>query len=56
MRILSSALGVTVLVALGMHGQSTSAAEISVMSGGAPQEVLTALTPQFEKQTGHKVK
>lgn len=25
------------------------------MSGGAPKEVFTLLTPQFEKQTGHKV-
>jgi ABC-type molybdate transport system substrate-binding protein len=25
------------------------------MSGGALQEVLAALTPEFEKQTGHKV-
>ncbi len=25
------------------------------MSGGAPQEALAVLTPQFEKQTGHKV-
>jgi molybdate transport system substrate-binding protein len=33
-----------------------SAAEISVMSGGAPQEVLAVLSPQFERQTGHNVK
>jgi molybdate transport system substrate-binding protein len=33
----------------------TSAAEIRVYTGGAPKEVLTALTPAFEKQTGHKV-
>jgi molybdate transport system substrate-binding protein len=26
------------------------------MSGGAPQEVLAVLTPQFERQTGHSVK
>lgn len=25
------------------------------MTGGAPKEVLAVLTPQFEKQTGHKV-
>jgi molybdate transport system substrate-binding protein len=30
-------------------------ADIHVMSGGAPKEVLTALVPEFEKQTGHKV-
>jgi len=39
-----------------MTTPSTSAAEITVMSGGAPQEVLAVLTPQFEKQTGHTVK
>jgi molybdate transport system substrate-binding protein len=32
------------------------AAEITVMSGGAPKEVLTALIPEFEKRTGHHVK
>ena len=31
------------------------AADIRVMSGGAPKEVLAVLTPEFEKQTGHKV-
>jgi len=34
------------------HGWS---AELRVMSGGAPQEVVAALTPEFENQTGHKV-
>ena len=31
------------------------AADIHVMSGGAPKEVLGVLTPRFEQQTGHKV-
>jgi molybdate transport system substrate-binding protein len=31
------------------------AADIHVMTGGAPKEVLAVLTPEFEKQTGHKV-
>ena len=31
------------------------AADIHVMSGGAPKDVLAVLTPQFEQQTGHKV-
>lgn len=31
-------------------------ADIHVMSGGAPKEVLAVLTPEFEKQTGHKVR
>ena len=30
-------------------------ADIHVMSGGAPKEVLTLLIPEFEKKTGHKV-
>jgi molybdate transport system substrate-binding protein len=36
-------------------GSSAVAADIHVMTGGAPKEVLAVLTPQFEKQTGHKV-
>jgi len=35
---------------------SASAAEIHVMSGGAPKEVFALLTPKFETQTGNKVK
>ena len=30
-------------------------AEIHVMTGGAPKEVLAVLTPMFERETGHKV-
>lgn len=44
-----------VLAALTMNAQSISAATISVMSGGAPKEVLAVLTPPFEAQTGHSV-
>ena len=29
-------------------------ADIHVMTGGAPKEVLGVLTPEFEKRTGHK--
>jgi molybdate transport system substrate-binding protein len=36
-------------------GSAAVAADIRVMSGGAPKEVLAELTPQFEKATGHKV-
>jgi molybdate transport system substrate-binding protein len=32
-----------------------SAAEIHVMSGGAPKEVFALLTPRFEQQTDNKV-
>jgi len=41
--------------ALGISGSTGLAADIHVMSGGAPKEVLAVLTPQFEQQTGHKV-
>lgn len=44
------------LFAAPVTAMSASAAEIRVMSGGAPQEVFAALTPQFEKKTGHTVK
>src|ERR1043165_18543 len=44
-----------VLGALSLSGSAAVAADIRVWSGGAPKEVLGVLTPQFEKQTGHKV-
>lgn len=47
---------VVMLAAWTMTTQSISAAEISVMSGGAPKDVLAVLTPQFERQTGNSVK
>ena len=34
-------------------GSPGMAAEISIMSGGAPKEVLATLIPRFEKLTGH---
>jgi molybdate transport system substrate-binding protein len=34
---------------------SVSAAEIHIMSGGAPKEVFALLAPEFERQTGNKV-
>jgi molybdate transport system substrate-binding protein len=47
---------VIVLAGLTVTAMSASAAEIRVMSGGAPQGALAVLTPEFEKQTGHTVK
>jgi molybdate transport system substrate-binding protein len=38
-----------------LSGSIAVAADIRVMTGGAPKEVLTVLTPQFEQRTGHKV-
>src|SRR6185437_9958120 len=47
--------GLIALAAM-VTSMSASAAEIHVMSGGAPKEVFVLLTPKFERQTGHKVK
>jgi molybdate transport system substrate-binding protein len=44
------------LTAAMVTSMSVSAAEIHVMSGGAPKEVFASLTPKFEAQTGNKVK
>src|SRR3954464_6682385 len=38
-----------------MSGSIALGADIHVMTGGAPKEVLGVLTPRFEQQTGHKV-
>jgi len=38
-----------------ISGSAALAADIHVMTGGAPKEVLAVLTPEFEKRTGHKV-
>lgn len=45
----------TAICVLGLSGGAALGADIKVMSGGAPKEVLTALVPAFEKKTGHKV-
>jgi molybdate transport system substrate-binding protein len=42
-------------LALSVSAVPTRADDIRVFSGGAPQEVLRAITPEFEKATGHKV-
>jgi molybdate transport system substrate-binding protein len=44
------------LTAVMVTSMSVSAAEIHVMSGGAPREVFNLLTSKFERQTGNKVK
>jgi molybdate transport system substrate-binding protein len=44
------------LAALGASSiGSTALADIHVLTGGAPKEVLVELAPAFEKKTGHKV-
>ncbi|GJD50147.1 Aconitate isomerase [Methylobacterium crusticola] len=50
-RIAPVALGLTLLAAT-----AGRAAEIRVMSGGAPREALAALVPEFERRTGHRVR
>lgn len=52
MRGLPGLAAVSVVMATSM---SVSAAELRIMSGGAPKEVFTRLVPQFERQTGNKV-
>ena len=42
-------------LALSVNAAPTSADEIRVFSGGAPQEALRAITPEFEKATGYRV-
>ena len=44
-----------VLGALGIMGQTATAAEIKVLTTGAFRQVVVALVPEFEKTTGHKV-
>jgi len=55
---MSTKLGLAVLIAVsavvgGVSG--TAAAEIKVLTAGAFKQVVLALVPDFEKQTGHKV-
>ena len=38
-----------------ISGSGAVAADIQVMTGGAPKEVLAVLAPKFEQRTGHKV-
>src|SRR5882672_5289280 len=38
-----------------LSGSAALAADIHVMTGGAPKEVLAVLTPEFEQRTGHKL-
>src|ERR1700712_746146 len=44
-----------VIAAVLSFGGQASAAEIKVLSAGAFKQVVLALVPGFEKQTGHKV-
>lgn len=47
--------GLAALSVVMVTSMSVSAAELHVMSGGAPKEVFARLVPQFERQTGNKV-
>jgi molybdate transport system substrate-binding protein len=44
------------LVVAALYAAPAVAADINVMSGGAPREALNVLIPQFEQATGHHVK
>jgi molybdate transport system substrate-binding protein len=55
MRIPSMRSVVVALTLLGTSVTPLSAAELRVYSGGAPQETLKLLAPEFEKASGHRV-
>ena len=55
MRIPSMRIVVVALTLVSMSVTPLSAAELRVYSGGAPQETLKLLAPEFEKATGHRV-
>jgi molybdate transport system substrate-binding protein len=55
MRIPSMRVLVAALTLLGMSVTPLSAAELRVYSGGAPQETLKLLAPEYEKATNHRV-
>jgi len=44
------------LVVAALYAAPAVAADINVMSGGAPKEALNVLIPKFEQATGHHVK
>jgi molybdate transport system substrate-binding protein len=44
------------LVVAALYAAPAVAADVNVMSGGAPKEALNVLIPQFERATGHHVK
>jgi molybdate transport system substrate-binding protein len=50
--IVSAAL---VLLLIASAGGPASAADIKVLTAGALRQVLVALTPEFEKQSGHRL-
>ena len=55
MGIPSMRILVAALTLLGLSVTPLSATELRVYSGGAPQETLKLLAPEFEKTTGHRV-
>ena len=48
-------LGLAIVLAAVGTPRGAAAAEIKVLTAGAFKQVLVALVPDFEKQTGHKV-
>jgi molybdate transport system substrate-binding protein len=57
LRTARTMIGAAIIMAAAiMTTKPASATEIHVMSGGAPQEALAVLTPEFEQRTGHQVK
>jgi molybdate transport system substrate-binding protein len=55
MRIPNMRVVIAALTLLGLSAAQLSAADLRVYSGGAPQETLKLLAPEFEKATNHRV-
>ena len=55
MRIPSMRVLVAALTLLGMSVTPLSTTELRVYNGGAPQETLKLVAPEFKKATGHRV-
>lgn len=55
MRIPNTRMLIAALTLSGLSAASLGAAELRVYSGGAPQQTLKLLAPEFEKATSHRV-
>jgi molybdate transport system substrate-binding protein len=57
MKLVSAILTATIVLAMSVPAmpQTTKAADINVISGGAFKQVLTALAAQYEKESGNKL-
>src|ERR1043165_3917967 len=50
-----SLLAAALLLAMALAAPRATAADIKVLTAGAFKQIVVALAPEFEKQTGHKL-